>query len=126
MNKYDQQAEDFMKKTGTKIKISFLKKGLHFADDKMPRDIYRVRISRGRKSFTLQFGQSITETIEKTAPRAYDILVCLTKNDPGRYEDFTAEYGELSYGIYHAVCKEWKQVSRLFTDEEIEQLQDIQ
>jgi len=64
-------------------------------------------------------------------PSEYDILACLTKYDPGTFEDFCSEFGYNTDSIsaektYKAVCDEWLNVSRLFNDSEIELLQEIQ
>ena len=64
------------------------------------------------------------------APTAYDVLSCLTKSDPCTFEDFCSTYGydedsRKAEKIYNAVLDEWRNVCALFTDEEIEQLQEI-
>jgi hypothetical protein len=67
----------------------------------------------------------------RSIPNAYDILACLTKSDPGTFEDFCSEFGydtdsKRAEKTYNAVLNEWKNVQSLFTDKEIEQLQEIQ
>lgn len=64
------------------------------------------------------------------APTAYDVLACLTKYDPNTFEDFCSEFGydtdsKKAEKTYNAVVKEWQMVCALFTDAEIEQLQEI-
>ena len=64
------------------------------------------------------------------APTAYDVLACLTKNDPGTFEDFCSDFGydqdsRTAEKTYKAVCKEWTDVCRLWSDTEIEQMQEI-
>lgn len=64
-------------------------------------------------------------------PTAYDVLACLQKCDPGTFEDFCSEFGydtdsRKAEKIYKAVVNEWQNVAMLFTDKEIEQLQEIQ
>ena len=66
-----------------------------------------------------------------SAPTAYDILACLTKYDPGTLEDFCDEFGydldsKKVEKTYNAVKKEYTDLCTLFTDEEIEQLAEIQ
>lgn len=65
------------------------------------------------------------------APTAYDVLASLTKYDPGTYEDFCSDFGyntdsHTAEKTYTAVCKEWIDVCRLWSDDEIEQMQEIQ
>ncbi len=129
MSKYSEQAEQFLKETNTEMKIKFLKHGLHFIDDKEERDIYRVTIKRGEKKFSVKFGQSIADTGKE--PSAYDILACLTKNNPETFESFCSEFGydtdsKKAEKTYKAVVKEWEGVSEIWNTEEIEELQEIQ
>ena len=172
-SKYEQQAEAFLNATKTAFKCEFLRHGKHFIDDKDTRDIYKITLTRGKRSYTFNFGQSIADSgfyytkgrkvnqIDRSqltnkhlvawiklrdydflnngtsdtihypiAPTAYDVLSCLTKSDPGTFEDFCSEFGydedsRKAEKIYNAVVDEWKNVCALFTDEEIEQLQEI-
>lgn len=172
-SKYEQRAEAFLKATNTEFKYEFLFNGKYFCDDKEMRDVYRITLTRGRRSYTFQFGQSIVNSgfyytkgrkvnqIDRSqltnkhlvawiklrdynflnngtsdtihypiAPTAYDVLAYLTKNDPGTFEDFCSTYGydedsRKAEKIYNAVLDEWKNVCALFTDGEIEQLQEI-
>jgi hypothetical protein len=64
------------------------------------------------------------------APTAYSILSCLTKYDCGSFEDFCNEFGydtdsKKAEKTYNAVKDEYMNVCALFTDKEIEQLQEI-
>lgn len=63
-------------------------------------------------------------------PTAYEILACLTKYDPGTFEDFCSEFGcdldsRKAFKTYKSVRREWKNIELLFTDEQIEQLREI-
>lgn len=67
---------------------------------------------------------------EIVIPSAYSILACLIKNDPGDFENFCGEYGydsdsRKAYTTYENVNEEWEGIKGLFTDEEIEQLSEI-
>ena len=62
-------------------------------------------------------------------PTAYDILACVTTNDPETFEDFCANYGydedsRKAEAIYFAVQKEWKNINRIFSDC-MDELQEI-
>jgi hypothetical protein len=59
MDKYEKQANDFLKLTETEIIIEFVKNDYHFEDDKDKRDIYKVSIKRGERKFSFYFGQSV-------------------------------------------------------------------
>lgn len=63
-------------------------------------------------------------------PTAYDVLACLTKYDPGTFENFCAEYGydvdsRKAEKTYKSVKEEWMNVERIFTESEMELLREI-
>ena len=101
----------------------------HFQDDKHPRHVFKIKLQRGRNSYSFQFGQSIQADAEE--PTIYDVLTCLTKYDPGTFEDFCYEFGydedsRKAEKIYKAVCKEFEGMKRLFSSEELNALSYIQ
>ena len=58
---------------------------------------------------------------KRIPPTPYDVLACLTKYDPGTFDDFCADYGydtdsRKANNIYLDVQKEWTEVNRLFGD----------
>ncbi len=67
---------------------------------------------------------------ENARPNEYDILTCLTKYDPETFEDFCSEFGydkdsRSAEQIYLACVKEYKQLTRIFTDAQMEELREI-
>jgi len=170
MNKYDTQANDFLEKTNTEIKIEFLKVGDHFKNGVI-RDIYNITLKKGLRQYVFKFGQSVDKSgfyaiqgrrktildraligqnnlltriryllpiamIQKdeihfpVAPTNYDILACLTKYPVDIFEDFCREYGydtdsRKAKKTFKAVKKEWDMVRALWSDTEIEMLQEI-
>ena len=57
----------------------------------------------------------------KIPPTLYDVLSCITKYDPGTFNEFCSEFGYNNdsmkdYAIYQEVCKEWESVYKLFSD----------
>lgn len=131
MDKYNKQSFDFLKATKTTIRTKFLKYDYHFEGDKDKRDIYLVTISRGNKSFSFNFGQSLyLSGSGEISPDGYDILACLQKYEIGDLQDFCDEFGydihlKKSKKIYKAVAKEWDNVQKIWTDAEINQLREI-
>lgn len=125
MSDYELQAEDFCRDFGVRIKICFKAYDKYFPEDAQKRNIYRVRIDRGGKTFSFDFGDSAYNTIKNIRPTKYDVLACLTKNDVGTLDDFIEDYG---YEIkntddfkriektYKAVVHEYENVVRLFSD----------
>lgn len=64
-------------------------------------------------------------------PNEYDVLACLEKYDVGTFEDFCSEFGydedsRSAEQIYIAVIKEYKDLTRIFTEEQMEELSEIQ
>lgn len=64
-------------------------------------------------------------------PNEYDVLTCLEKYDVGTFEDFCSEFGydedsKTAERIYIAVIKEYKDLTRIFTEEQMEELREIQ
>ena len=128
---HNKQAQDFLKSTGTAFKPVYLKHGSHFAGESDTRDIYRITLSNSRGKWSFNFGQSAAKSNGHTPPTAYDVLASITKYDPGTFDNFCSEFGydpslKDSKKTYNAVVKEWDRVNDLFTDEEIEQLREIQ
>lgn len=128
LSSYEQQAIDFLNSTNTKFKAVYLKHDYHFADDKQRRDIYKITLSRNGKRYSFNFGQSIAGADE--IPTAYDVLSCLQKYDIGSFEDFCGEFGydtdsRKAEKIYKAVCKEYESLCRLYSDEELQLMAEI-
>lgn len=68
---------------------------------------------------------------KEARPDCYDVLACLTKYDPGTFEDFCAEYGydedsRTAERIYIAVQNEFANLKRIFDPEQLEAMQEIQ
>lgn len=59
---YDEQAAEFLTKTGASIKVEYSHAGKYFPGDKEPRDIYNITISRGNREYSFTFGQSIANS----------------------------------------------------------------
>lgn len=136
MKNYEKQGNNFLKKHDVKMIVKFLKHDVYFQDDKKKRDIFKVTFKRQGKQFTITFGQSIIEStgIGENPPLAYDVLACIEKYEPDTFETFCVDYGFDNEPFanylkvkknYNAICKQWKQVSSFFTDEELEELKEI-
>lgn len=126
---YQEAAQLAADKLNIKLKVLSNHWGKHFVEDKDYRCIFKLRLSRGRKSYTFDFGQSIAAG--DTEPTMYDVLTCLQKYDVGTFENFCNMFGHdedsrQAEKIYNAVLKEFEAMERLFTNEELEILQNIQ
>jgi len=68
---------------------------------------------------------------EFSVPTAYNVLACLQKYDIGSFKDFYNEFGYSDDSIkaekiYKAVCDEYNNLKMLYSDDEINKLQEIQ
>lgn len=83
----------------------------------------------------MRFQKEIKEKRAEAVPTEYNILACLQKYDVGSMDDFMHEFGyEIKcvedmtnfINTYNAVVKEYNDVRRCFTEEQIEQMREIQ
>lgn len=126
---HNKAAHKVAEKIGLKMQILSSEYKLHFEGDKQQRYVFKVRLIKGGKRYTFEFGQSISEGSNE--PTLYSVLACLTKYNPETFEYFCANYGydndsRTAERVYKAVCKEWKSMQRLFTTEELDLLTIIQ
>lgn len=128
---YNKQAEDFLTKTNTKFTVKFKYHGPYF-DDNATRDVYTVTLTRNSKIYNFEFGQSITDSFpnKPKPPTAYDVFSTIVKNDPGTFEEFCSEYDYdtdsiTAHKVYIAVMSQWKNLTRMFNETEMLDLQEI-
>ena len=118
MNKYEQQAVDFLTATGTTLAIEYQYNGPYFAGEKDSRDVYLVTIINSKGEYSFTFGDSLNNTnlrqsacnatinsfhpfrtykaalaAREQKPFAYDVLSCLEKHDPDTFENWIDEMG---------------------------------
>lgn len=146
MSKYVKQAIDFLRSCKAEMKMMYLgKEANENWGDTRERDIYMVSIVTPKGNMQVKFYDSINNTVEninrerinrsRQYPTPYDVLSCLQKYDVGDIEDFIYEFGyeikkkgdlKRIMNIYDAVVKEYQDVCRCFTTEQIEAMQEIQ
>jgi hypothetical protein len=120
----EKQALDFLEKTGCKMEINFKENRKYFLNDKEPRDVYEIKITRGSRAWSFDFVNLIYNTGIK--PTSYDILACLTKYEPSSFDEFGDDTdSKTADRVYEAVKEEWLNVCRIWNQEEIEELQLI-
>lgn len=76
------------------------------------------------------FNDLHVKKVNGIAPNCYDVLACLTKYDPGTFENFCGEFGydtdsRKAKKTYKAVRKEYQNLRALFTDSEMELMAEI-
>jgi hypothetical protein len=135
MNDYEKQAKEFLTKTKTSISVKFKTNDYYFMEDNQTRDIYNITLKNEKGKYSFTFGQSIHGTENGEIPNSYDILACLEKYEVKAFKDFCEDFGyndrKLSdcpkvMKIYKACKKQYEKLTKLFTDEEMEELRNIQ
>jgi hypothetical protein len=124
---YEKQANEFAQKHNVKLSMLSVEYKPYF-NESICRYVFTLRLFAGRKQYTFTFGQSLMKQSEE--PTMYDVLACLQKYDVGSFEDFCYGFGynedsKHAERTYKAVCKEYAAVRRLFTQEQIEELTEI-
>lgn len=141
---YETEARDFMIRNKIKMSITFKDCEANRPwNENSKRNRYSVYIQNTDTDEAMRviFWDSVYSTERNITPTCYDILACLTKYDPGEYEDFCCEFGyeteienqfgrftrnETAYKIWRACCHEWEGVKRVFDEGEIlEELREI-
>lgn len=133
----EQQAVDFLKESGTKMRIVYVDtvQGFPFDDkDKYPHHKYIVTLKRNKRQYSFPFYNSYAAYQAKTRPSKYDVLACLEKYDVGEMSDFVEEFGykivdRKSFlkveGIWRECREQYQNLRVLFDDEWMEKLQEI-
>ena len=135
-DKYQQQAVDFLLETKTTCEIVF--KGLSKTSWSGMREVnrYEVTLKNDKSSYTFEFFDSIknTENNKKATFDFYSVLTCLSLNYSRDFDDFCSEYGysfktEKEFikvkQAYFAVCEQDEALRKLFNEDELIKLSDI-
>jgi len=126
---YQKQALDFAKKHSIKLQINGRYYKKHFPTDKDSRWVFNCTLSRFNKQYTFNFGQSTASGSKE--PTMYDILTCLQKYPVGTFNDFCGDFGYdndsiTAHRIYKAVAREYKNMERVFGEEVLDLMTEIQ
>lgn len=112
-----------------KIKRKKLRGWVNGMDERALWDHACIKISEARRK-----AEKETELFEQSTeikhPSAYDVLACLQKYEVGTFENFCADFGydtdsRKAVRTYKAVRKEWNNLRKLFTDDQLTELQEI-
>lgn len=139
---YENSARAFLNGCPAEIDIYYAGTATnHLWNEKTPRDMYAFIIKTPRGTMNGIFWDSINNTKTRLskrskpkAPGAYSILACLEKYDVGSMDDFMHEFGyeiksanDLANFIatYNAVVKEYNDLCRIFTPEQMALLREI-
>lgn len=135
MTEYQKQALDFLAKANAKMQItydSFQRNPLW--NETFNREKYLVIIATPQGKTNFFFWNSVYNHTNRIKPNEYDILACLEKYDVGTFNDFISEFGynidddrdeQRVKQIYNAVCKEYENLCRIFTPNQMKMLREI-
>lgn len=132
-------AEAFLRRANATCTVEFGGRAVNHDwdewDEKEMRNFYKVTLATPRGSMDLVFWDSIQNTRAsmrgfEAKPTSYDILSCLEKSDPGTFKEFCSECGFSddsirAYKTYVGVIEEYKNLQRIFTKEQLDQLAEI-
>lgn len=128
----DQRAQDWKAAHGVTYNARFIGHQRFFPDDKESRDVYEITLQRGSYTMIFRFGQAIARSDGKgrKPPTLYDVLACITKHDPGTFEEFCSDFGgdtdsRKNLDTYLAVQKEYNDFQRLCRGSQV-MLEDAQ
>ena len=139
MSNYEAMARNFLRKTGTEMRIIYIGAVKGFPNDpkdNMMHDKYQVVLTRGDKSYDFPFYGSHADYLDGKNPTKYDILACIVKYDtPEDVWEFAREFGyeidsEESYNRVRKTaeaCREqYERLCELYDGEIPEELEEIQ
>lgn len=127
---YDKRANELAEQLGITLRVCRKWFGSMPWDNKgTERWIFNLDLCRGRYIYNLDFGQSLAANFAE--PTMYDVLSCLTKYNPGSFDDFCSDFGYdndsiRAFKTYNRVMDEWLMIARMFSHEELELLREIE
>lgn len=137
---YQKQAEQFLADTKTELEILKAipqKKPLWHKEGEKHGINYSITLKNNKHSYTFDFWGSIADAEKiyngnytNTKPKAYEILACIYPYY-GTFKDFCDDFGYsddsiLAEKTYYVVLEQTKELNKLFTEQELEKLQEIQ
>lgn len=135
-SEYNKKAISFLIETDTTCDIELI--GLRNTTWGSKRDVnaYNVTLKNAKHSYTFEFFDSINNTEKNKSARLdfYSVLVCMRHYIPESFDEFCSDFGyefknETEYikakGIHLACLDQDKNLKKLFTDEQLTKLQEI-
>lgn len=128
---YEAKAREFMKMTGTEFSYEFLRRGYYLLDNRRSDvNIYKITLKRGSYSFSFELGQCKRNEELGLPPTCFEVLMHLERRDPGTFSEFCRFYhylpnSDLAKRIYKTVLEIWHHVSKMYNEQELEELRKI-
>lgn len=133
----DKHVIDFLILTGTVIEFEFcgVVDGFPFDEtDSLPHNHFKITLIKGEKKYTFDFYDSYSNFRNGKSPSQYDVLASLEKYDVGDMADFVDEFGYVIKDrksflkvekIWHACKSQYKELTNMYTPEEMDRLREI-
>jgi len=135
-SRYNRQAIDFLTSSYTKIDISH--NGCDYPQWQKSSKVnkYLVTLRNSKHTYSFEFFDSIKNTEDNKSCKYdfYSVLACLSYYTPESFDDFCSEFGyefenESEYiktkSIHLACLDQQKNIKKLFNDEQLQLLQEI-
>lgn len=93
--------------------------------------LFQTLMPYARKLSLNDYSRALRKEAKKwEKPTAYSALTCLTSYNPGTFADFCDNYGydedsRQAFRTFEAVTDEFSGISKIFSSEQLEQLQEI-
>lgn len=131
MTDYERIAKDFCKKHGVTVAFRFLGNATNrLWDETVIRPHYRVTIKTTRGQMTVDFWDSLYSLTHDEKPTEYEIFSCLEKYEVCDFYEWCTEYGyntdsRRAERLWRLCRRQWASVQRVFTDDQIAELREI-
>ena len=131
ISEYDKQAYDFLKECNARISFELTARERNRDwGDGLYHNHYKVTITTLRGTMEDEFWDSAANTEKGKSPSAYDFLACMDPYIPDTFEEFCAEFGydedsRRAENIFRACQKEIADLHRVFTEDQLEKLAEI-
>lgn len=135
MNRYVAQAKEFLEACNATMEIKYVGKEFNSNwGEREKRNKYLFTITTPSGIMEDYFWDSLYNTHNRKKPTEYSVLSCLQKYDVGTMNDFFAEFGYEIHSAddmfrflntYNATVKEYQNLCRIFTPEQIKLLREI-
>lgn len=127
ISQYEMQALNFLADTNARLEITQIKPVYMWNGYRWQ---YSCKLRREHKTYTFPFFDSVANYINGERPTKYDVLACLDTYDyidglQDFMNEFGYEYSKETEKIYRACMKQSEKLHGLFTNEELEKLNDI-
>ena len=131
---YNKQATDFLTLTNTHIYITKAEpqnKPLWIKNNEKHGIDYSVKLRNAKHEYNFHFWDSIANKEQGKTPSEYDILACLIPTYENTFEDFCLAVGydtdsTTALKTFEACKKQTTELKKLFTEEELQLLTEIQ